>query len=61
MGVLTPLVENLGINTNKNFVDSSPTNGFISYKPLLVDYENNPLDQNYGDTHFYYAKLDCEK
>ena len=53
---------------DKNFLDTSPSNGLISEVPyekrwgfVIGNQFFSPADQNFGDSHFYYLENDCEK
>ena len=42
-------------------MDTSPSNGVISFYPYVKDYKlDDPGSPYYGDGHFYYLMQDCE-
>ena len=55
-----PILAENGINIEKNFADTSPTNGLKTRKPYVKFSEFPTQDPNYGDSHFYYLEEDCE-
>lgn len=43
-----------------NFMDTSPSNGVLSYHPYTKRSGFPTQSPNFGDAHYYYLLLDCE-
>jgi len=60
---LVPVLAESGIDIKHNFVDTTPSNGFIStYPNAYVKRSDNlhPQNVNWGDAHLFYMDEDCE-
>mmetsp|Transcript_16175 Transcript_16175/g.27372 ORF Transcript_16175/g.27372 Transcript_16175/m.27372 type:complete len:197 (-) Transcript_16175:720-1310(-) len=50
----------LGVEVERNFMDTSPSNGVLSFEPYVKFSNFSTQDPNFGDSHYYYLTLDCE-
>jgi len=59
---IIPVMRDSGIKVEENFMDTSPSNGILSYEPYVkrTDKRLNTQSPNFGDGHFYYMMWDCE-
>jgi hypothetical protein len=58
---IIPIMEEMGVNIQDNFMDTSPSNGVLSYYPYVKRSGFSTQNSNFGDSHFYYLYSDCEK
>jgi len=49
-----------GVNIAENFMDTSPSNGVLSFSPYTKRTGFSSQSANYGDSHYYYLRKDCE-